>query len=781
LITKNIQALVPPPVKPPPIQPKQDTKSSMAFLQSTPGQSDTERMYNLLKQFNALSIKLFLLNMVDVAQPRPNISLPQTLAPKDQELYRIKSGLQPVYSTLWEAIQSTNQNSYVYNPTTRLFYVIEDYQISKNTPKIAKEIFENCTYDPERHVVLSKYSSDAVLPKYNREQTVSKYKRNVPFDILPTELKHTDYQYDSEDEDDDFEKMFNNVEFGVQLEAVERDDIQDEDFLTSLADDRVAHILRTLQKDPTLKLSLNDNMLIRIRDQSRQHIFDADINENDLQRIRAKLIEDLNKTGRQISPKRLEEAIRKAQQEFLVKLQSEGLTDIRYVVVALITLSVLTSLPNRTTVLPIPMSLDSTTDKYVIQHIVNCINSQIDDTDTDLILDATYTYKIFKRFRDKPSWKLMYEHVKQLLEGNKTAIQKENVIILDRYFLWKTFRPLKARPQLPERQVQTFSMIGQKQSVKQAQVRSYNSTISSVSFYSAYQPKKHLSFETPLQEFDKHIKKPFARQQTNYTSIENKWNDYGDNTSYQNLSSNVARLVSNDINLGMALFVIGSVSITLKDVYFLYNFIVSVLKPTLQHIANMLTEDSTSKYIHLEPDDKLYINQFRKQYVSRLKEFYINSIMEACAAALKDPVLENTIHFEIDVNVPPVEAIYVYSYCIAKTLKSISAYERLYLHLVDSLLIQQHFAQHTLNDFDIEYRKQREQEKNKLINEKKVMDAEAKRLQRELKTVGIAYVVQPEEQYDNDVLLPQFPRNERERELADNIRENQGEEADVDD
>jgi hypothetical protein len=423
------------------------------------------------------------------------------------------------------------------------------------------------------------------------------------------------------------------------------------------------------------------------------------------------------------------------------------------------------------------MVIDRNTEVLVIEHIVNFVNTEA--STEEQVLDVNNVYKIYKRFRDKPSWKHLYDSTKKVLEGNKTAVQKENHIILERYFLWKTFKPIDAPNPPAEKQLERYSMIDKTE--KELTLTKQNLT-RSISIYTPFQPKEHLTFNSPSIP-QAYIRPPFVPRQRRTESFVDKWEKYGDGKPFHTLSSEVAVLVAGNANLGMSLFVIGPVSITHKDMQFLYNYITGVLKPTLQHIIVELSEDTLARIDHLESYDKFEVIKAKKQYVNKLKEFYEKNVIDACTTAMQDAVLANSSQFVVDVKAKPVDAIYVYAYCIAKTLKALSIHDRLHTYLIEKLLIHQHFTQHTLSEFDVEYRKQREQVKNKLINEKKAMDAEAKRLQRDIKAVGLLYKVEVEDVNNNEILtdvLPQPPplQNDRENELANMIRENEGEEAD---
>lgn len=778
LIKSNLNDLTPPPSDSEPLpNPRPSVESKYEFLKSIPGQSDSDRMYHLLRNHNEYSLRLFGTYLADIEGS--TVFPLATGSPNDENVFLPYPKLpKTVYSTLWKAIQSSTPSCYVFNPITRLFYVIEDYQISNQTPQIAEEMFPGYTYDRVRHVLVPQYGSDVRLPKLSKKKVIEVYQRGMPLDVPYPPIYHNEYQ--PPEDDDDFEKMFNNLEFGVQMTAIEEND-DNMDILLSVVDNRVANILRALHKEPNIRLILSEQMLARIRDHSQQHVLDADLDANELQKVRETIEKMAAAQGKRIPKAKLEAKIRATQQEVLLDLQNKGLGDVRYAVVALVTLGILVSLPNRTTSLAVPLSLDRVTEVFVIEHIVNYVNSQ--SAANEAVLDVNDAYKVFKRFREKPSWKLLYDDTKRVLEGHKTFIQAENLIILERYFTWNTFKPLNVPPPPPERRLETYSMIGQsKGSITATRFPP------SISVYKPFQPKTRLSISTiDDSHLNKQVMPPFEGKPTTHETIKDRWAQYGDNTPFDSLSSAVEHLVGSNRDLGMALFVIGSVSISFMDVQFLYNFLVGVLKPTLQHIINERSEKLTADLAHLNSDDKVEVTESFKKYIGSLKEFYETPIINTCETVLTDPVLANTKHFDLDPMANPVETAYLYAYCIAKTLKTVTEYPRLYTYLVDKLLLHQHFTQHTLSEFDVEYKKQREQEKNKLINEKKVMEAEAKRLQRELKAVGIDFKMVAFEDINNNEIMPdesQHPtrqQNDREKEVDSMIHDDKGEDDEYDD
>jgi hypothetical protein len=375
---------------------------------------------------------------------KPPIGVPFIDTKKDENVKRFLDV--PTVSSLWDAMKYESGDIVVFNPRTQLFYVLQNYQISPDTPTIAKQYFPDCDYDIIRHVIVPFYSSETRKPYLSEGGDVKTYQRHPPFETEPPELVHSEYNYDSED-DDDIEKILNNQEFGVQL--IEIEELENDEFVQSIVDENISVVVKMFTKVPT-KLVLSEKDLIRIRMFSRKHILDADVEALELDKARAKFTEKAKQNDKS------KEWVSGLVKEYLEDLQKKGLTDVRYTVVACIALILLTSFPNKISTLPVQFSFEKSNVIDLLDLLINVVNEQ--DTSDKAPLDIENAYSVYRRIAKKPLWEKLINKTKKSIDDNKTIINRENMVILERYYLWNTFKPLSARKAEPEKKINQYKM-----------------------------------------------------------------------------------------------------------------------------------------------------------------------------------------------------------------------------------------------------------------------------------------------------------------------------------
>lgn len=750
-------------IKPPPVI--QPAKNSLdPFLMQIEGLTDTGRFYYLIKTYNKLSERILEIYNEDIQAPKSLIP-PVPLVDAEAQDAKVGEINVPTSPSLWEAMRGNNGNIIVFNPVTRLFYALENYQISTNTPSIALRYFPDCTYDDQRHVIVPKYSSQIRKPSIGTTTTGLNFKlRHPPIETPPSEIKHSEYNYDSED-DDDIEKLLNNLEFGVQMTEVE--ELENDEFVQTLVDENISTVIKMFTKPPT-KLVLSEKDLVRIRMFSRKHILEADVEAVELEKARAKFTEKAKQN------KKSNEWVAALVKDYMKDLQDKGLTDVRYTIIAVVALTILTSFPKKISTLQIVFSFDKSNIIDLLDILIGIVNDQ--DTSDDPPLDIENAYGVYRRISKKPLWDKLITQAKKSIEDNKAFVNRENLLILDRYFLWNTFKPLEPRVAHTEIKLDAYKM-----KEEETNKHKHLSFLPSVFIKSKLPEEPKVTFKTPHND-DKRIKNhSFIKQSVSHSvpSLQNVWEMYGDNTTFGELSLKVGNHLRNKSEeLREALYLGDVTEITKEDVDYLSDYLNGTLKPILHHIANEKKIDKKTSVQHL-PEDSALIAKYKEDYINTIKQFYTQRIKSVCKEALEDPVLATL--FVSDNVSSPSNAIYLFAYCISKTLVRVEEVSpRLYEYLVLKLLNQYTFTKSTLLQYEKAYMKQREDDKNDRINKKKVMDRETKFLSNELKKVGIDLTQFSPNAKDDIKDIQQAPRqlNGRDTEIAEEIRNNIGENSD---